>query len=640
MGKIINHTWRGYAVACVTVLSALFLARYLDPVQHRLTLFLLFFAVVGTTWHGGAKAGMAALLLAAVCAGYNVMHQLNTSAMAAPQDIMRLVFFVAVSLAAIKFFEKHRTTLQELTHRTEALEAEAAERKEAERLGQESEARYRRLFEENPLPTCVVDLETLRYLAVNEAAIRDYGYSLQEFLSMTPKDIRPSEEVARFLKAFHEVQNMPPGHRGVWRHRKRDGTVIHVEITSHQTSFQGRPAHLVVYQDVSDHVRAETMMQTVNDRLEQEVKERTGHLREKQHQLRTIASQLTLAEDRERKRLAGVLHDNLSQLLAVSKMKLERMSMQHSLEKSWNTLMDVKQMLDEALTYSRTLTADLRPPVMGTEDDLKAALEWVAAKMQPHGLMVNLRHYGAAHRLDEDVLIVTYQAVQELLWNVLKHADVREVFVSTDSAGDHVAITVQDYGKGFDAPRPPQPSKEGGFGLMNLSERLATIGGHLAIMSIPDQGTRAVLRVPMTGTAMSAPSPGQEELSGHVRPDRPATRILLVDDHEVTLQALREAIHDEPGMMVIGAATSGENALDLARDRHPDVIIMDIHLAGHSGVEVTRGLKRECPMAAVIGFSMDESQEAVHALRNAGAIGCFSKAAPLETLLAAIRESA
>ncbi|WP_447983222.1 response regulator [Nitrospira sp. Nam74] len=635
--NILYSTARRYALACGAVSCTFLLSLYVDPVQHRLTLFLLLFAVVGTTWYGGVKPGIAALIVAAACATSGLIGTANSSIIAAPHDVMRLVFFIGVSIFAILLLERHRTMVRELRHRTQALEAESSERRYAERLRSESEARYQKLFEENPVPTCLIDDETLQYLAVNEAAVRHYGYTAEEFLSMTPKDIRPAEEVPAFLQAMKDTERMESGNCGIWRHRKRDGTIIHVEVTIHRTSFRGRPARLVVYQDVSAHVRAEAMMQTVNYRLEHEVQERTRRLREKQDQLRSIASQLTLAEDRERKRLAGVLHDNLSQLLVVSKMKLERMSLQHSFEKSWNTLMDVKRMLDDALTYSRTLTAELRPALMGTEDDLDAALKWVAEKMHGHGLMVNIRHYGTAQVLDEDVLIVSYQAVQELLWNVLKHAGVFEAFVSTDCTANHIEIVVQDYGKGFDASRTAQPSKEGGFGLLNVAERLDTVGGELKMTSMPGSGTRAILRLPVKGAAMLAPACAGDEARTDLRKDGTATRILLVEDHQVTRQGLRDAIEEQPDMIVVAEATNGERAIELARNTWPDVVIMDIHLPGDSGVDVTRAIKRECPTAVVIGFSMDESGDMVQGLCGAGAAGCVSKAGPLEGLFAAIR---
>src|SRR5439155_25357513 len=96
----------------------------------------------------------------------------------------------------------------------------------------ESESKYRLLFESNPLPMWVMDSEMLSFLAVNEATIRHYGYSREEFLAMTIKEIPPLEDIPAFLDA---VAKNPPGlHRsGVWRHRKKDGTIIDVEMFYH-----------------------------------------------------------------------------------------------------------------------------------------------------------------------------------------------------------------------------------------------------------------------------------------------------------------------------------------------------------------------------------------------------------------------
>lgn len=120
----------------------------------------------------------------------------------------------------------------------------------------ESEANYRHLFESNPHPMWVYDLKTLRFLAVNEAAVQSYGYSRDEFLSMTIADIRPPEDVPRLLQ---NVTSVTAGldKAGVWRHRKKDGTIIDVEITSHTLEFAGCNAELVVAHDVTDRIRAE-----------------------------------------------------------------------------------------------------------------------------------------------------------------------------------------------------------------------------------------------------------------------------------------------------------------------------------------------------------------------------------------------
>ena len=112
-----------------------------------------------------------------------------------------------------------------------------------------SEERYRLLFENSPLPMWVYDVETLAFLTVNDAAVRHYGYSQGEFLSMTIKDIRPPEDVGPLLDSMREMANVTPAAR--WRHRKKDGTLIVVEISSHAFSLEGRPARLVLANDIT-----------------------------------------------------------------------------------------------------------------------------------------------------------------------------------------------------------------------------------------------------------------------------------------------------------------------------------------------------------------------------------------------------
>jgi PAS domain S-box-containing protein len=128
-----------------------------------------------------------------------------------------------------------------------------------------SEAQYRLLFESNPQPMWVYDLATLRFLAVNDAAVRHYGYSRAEFLEMTLRDIRPSEDVRLLedylVKVYSEIDNA-----GEWRHRKKDGTLINVEITAHKLPFAGRPAEFVLVHDVTERKKTETALRISEDR--------------------------------------------------------------------------------------------------------------------------------------------------------------------------------------------------------------------------------------------------------------------------------------------------------------------------------------------------------------------------------------
>ena len=128
-----------------------------------------------------------------------------------------------------------------------------------------SEKQYRLLFESNPQPMWVYDLETLRFLAVNDAAVSHYGYSRSEFLAMTIKEIRPAEDI-QLLSDYISSQDADSDHDGEWRHQKKDGTIINVEITSNQLNFGGRRAEFVLAHDITVRKLAETALRESEDR--------------------------------------------------------------------------------------------------------------------------------------------------------------------------------------------------------------------------------------------------------------------------------------------------------------------------------------------------------------------------------------
>ncbi len=142
----------------------------------------------------------------------------------------------------------------------------------AQKALEDSEQRYRMLFEVHPHPMWVSDTKTLAFLAVNQAAIAHYGYSKEEFLSMTAEQIRPQEDVGQLLRNFQDQSHSYM--QRVARHRKKNGELIDVEVVSFNLEFDGRPARLAVVDDVTERRRAETRVQEIEKRYQELVESR------------------------------------------------------------------------------------------------------------------------------------------------------------------------------------------------------------------------------------------------------------------------------------------------------------------------------------------------------------------------------
>lgn len=177
----------------------------------------------------------------------------------------------------------------------------------------ESEARYRELFKSNPHPMWVYDLETLAFLAVNNAAIATYGYSREEFLAMTIRDIRPTDDLAKLDESVHHVSG-PLRRMGLWTHRWKSGTLRSVEIVTHDLNFAGRPARLVLANDVTERLAAVETIHRLNEELEQKVEERT-------RDYETTAEELEAANENLREELEARLRMEESLLAASTELE-------------------------------------------------------------------------------------------------------------------------------------------------------------------------------------------------------------------------------------------------------------------------------------------------------------------------------
>jgi len=218
-----------------------------------------------------------------------------------------------------------------------------------------------------------------------------------------------------------------------------------------------------------------------------------------QEQLRSLASELSLAEERERRHVATALHDRIGQALAVSKMKLAAMRQELSGSDHSEPMNEIIDLIEQTIQDTRSLTLELSPPVL-YELGLEAALQWLAEEFHSrHAIACEFKDDGADKPLDDDIRIVLFQTARELLANVAKHARAGSVTIAVARAGNHIILSVQDNGIGFDTDDTASlPRKTGGFGLFNIRERIEHLGGCLDLHSQPGKGSCIKLTAPLT----------------------------------------------------------------------------------------------------------------------------------------------
>lgn len=213
-----------------------------------------------------------------------------------------------------------------------------------------------------------------------------------------------------------------------------------------------------------------------------------------------LMRELTMAEQSERRRISQVLHDDLQQVLYGIEIKVKMMCEREAAKLEAETLAeceDVRAWITQAIKTTRQLTVSLSPPILKAEG-LFEALGWLRSQMaELHAFTVELESVGALPRLDEDVRVLVFHAVRELLFNAIKHAEVDHATVTLATTDDEVTVTVADDGLGFDAEALVQSGRRGEqFGLYSIEERLRLIGGRLDIESVVGDGTRIVMHAP------------------------------------------------------------------------------------------------------------------------------------------------
>ncbi|TAJ97536.1 MAG: PAS domain S-box protein, partial [Candidatus Manganitrophaceae bacterium] len=479
------------------------------------------------------------------------------------------------------------------------------ERKRIEQKLEESETQYRLLFETNPQPMWVYEIESLAFLEVNEAALLHYGYSREEFLSMTVQDIRPPEEIPKLAKKHEDVsKEMALGLRsaGVWRHRKKDGTLIDVEITRSPIRFRGKDALLILAHDITQRRQAEA------EKVELLAREQTA---------RQEAETANRAKDEFLAMVSHELRTPLNAIYGWARLlqmgDLDRETIASAYETIERNAKAQAQLIDDLLDVSRIIAGKLRLDVRPIE--LKPVIEAAVETVQP---AADAKEITLQSVFDVRIGLISGDPdrLQQVVWNLLSNAikftpSGGRVEVRLDRIDDSVQICVRDTGIGisreflpyvFDRFRQAEGTStrvHGGLGLgLAIVRHLVELHGGTVSADSPGEGRGATFRVRLplkfapaaTDSEAKRPEGEAGTLVGPA-PTLDGIDILLVED-EADARALLTLILQRAGARVTPVSSVRE-AVDKLKQKKPDLLVSDIEMPGEDGYSLIRKVRAE-----------------------------------------------
>jgi PAS domain S-box-containing protein len=528
------------------------------------------------------------------------------------------------------------------------------------------ELRYRQLFECSPLPLWVYDLETLRFLDVNEVACAKYGWSRGEFLAMTILDIRPPED-ARAVRESVRDTAVNTFSSGIWRHCLKSGEIILVEITSHEMDFMGRRTRFVCPIDVTERRLAEARLAHHTEELEERVRQRTADLLVSNRELAqatALAQQASVAKSRF---LSTVSHElrtplnailGFSQLLTLNPTQALSAAQQstygrHIAEAGKHLLDLINELLDLAAIEAGKTAMTIEALDLGTV--LAECTSLIRPIAAPRGITLGTSLDGAPGVMGDRTRLK--QVLINLLSNAVKYsADGAGVEVVCERLGERVRVSVIDHGAGMTSEqvaalyqpfnrlgREAGATQGSGIGLVVTKSLVELMGGHISVDSVPGVGSTFWIELLAAGEMPDAPArpeatapAGMDDAFARAEP----VTVLCVDDDLLSLRLIEDVLATRPGIQVL-TATNGRIGVELARRHLPTVIVMDNNMPEMTGREA-RALLQADPATARIPIIALSANAPGLPTASAGADGVFraiAKPCAVGPVLAAIDEA-
>jgi PAS domain S-box-containing protein len=485
-------------------------------------------------------------------------------------------------------------------------------RKRTEEALRDAEERYRLLFDSNPLPMWVYDRDTLEFLAVNDAAVSRYGYSRDEFLSMTIKDIRSAANVPALLDNISHESGANSA--GSWQHQKKDGSVIEVEIMSHVLVFAGRNAKLVLANDVTERNSALAALVETEEQLRQSQKlEGVGQL------------------------AGGIAHDFnnlLTVIIGFSSLAMRSLQAEDPL---LGNLQEIKKAGDRATSLTRQLLAFSRRQVLQPKvlnlDSVVSEMEKMLRRIIGENIDLRAVLEPTLGNVNADP-----GQIEQILLNLVVNArdsmpNGGKLTIETDNVyldeeyvkhhlgaqvGPHVMLAVSDTGHGMDQqtiPRIFEPffttkelGKGTGLGLSTVYGIVKQSGGNIWVYSEVGKGTTFKIYLPRVDA----------EVEEYRRAVDEATRasgsetILLVEDEEMLRKLARQTLGGK-GYQIIEAA-NGDEAITLSKQHEESIhlLLTDVIMPGMNGRELATRLLETRPSLRVVFMSGYTDDAIVH----------------------------
>jgi PAS domain S-box-containing protein len=343
---------------------------------------------------------------------------------------------------------------------------EINERKLAVDLVKSSEEKYRNLFNNNPASIFIWNPEDLAILEINDAAIKEYGYTREEFLQMSVTDLNAAgsgEEIRDLAQNLMINENFKSN--AIWQHETKSGAGRYMDITFQAIDYYGQKASLAIVNNITGQIELEIKLSTERLKKQQE-----------------ITAAVITAQEQEREELGKELHDNINQILATTRLYIEYAQTNEAMREQ--LLQSAKEFIMSAVTEIRNLSKSLLPPSLG-EVGLVVALEELfdtirrVNKYAFHTEWIDIDE----KRVPEQLKLTIFRIIQEQINNIIKHAQANNIWVKIKMQNQRLLISVKDDGKGFN-----MIEKSKGVGLKNISSRAGLHNGTMQMQSEPGEG--------------------------------------------------------------------------------------------------------------------------------------------------------